>query len=85
MSTFVCVPKIHTVGSSLMGCAGYCTWTVIHAGDFLHSRELIRLISLTFKSFYIFICVHVYVQHLFTKMTTVGSNFAAASQYLCNI
>lgn len=63
----VCVPKIHTVGSSLMGCAGYCAWTVIHACDFLHRHELICLISLTFKSFYIVICLHVYVQCLFTN------------------
>lgn len=27
MSTFVCVPEIHSTGSSLMGCERYCTWT----------------------------------------------------------
>lgn len=31
MSAFVCVPNIHSVGSSLMGCVRYFTWIPFHA------------------------------------------------------
>jgi len=56
MSTFVCVPNIHSVGSSLMSCARYFTRTLLHA----YERWAFGLISLAFKSFnmsFVYICL----------------------------
>lgn len=51
MSAFVCVPRIHLVGVTLMGRARYRTWDSLQACDFLLRGELFGLISLAFKGF----------------------------------